>query len=196
MFLFLNVYCRFRSRRNADTIVHDSSDESSDDEPTGPQRRKLQLEENMDDYDLLGKPSFKTEQKAESKTSHQEDPLIRINSEGKIVVQEETRKRKLEDEDEGEGEADVRSQARSHASSATSKGYRPGGRGIHRALDREDASGRDYKSRKGRSDEKRKGVSVDPFAYVPLKRAALNKRRKVSTKGQFKKLVSRKNAKD
>lgn len=154
------------------------------------------MQENIDDYDLLDKPSFKTEQKTDNKAPHKEDPLIRINAEGKIVVQEETRKRKLEDQDEGEREVDARSQARSHAGSASSKGYRPGGRGIHRAVDRSDASGKDYRSRRGRSDEKRKGVSVDPFAYVPLNRAALNKRRKVSTKGQFKQLVSRKDARD
>ena len=173
-------------------MVHESSEESSDDEPVGIQKRKLQLEDDTDDYDLLENRTFKTEKQNEKKRQL-DDPLIHINSEGKIVVQEETKKRKLEDEEEEEEEHETKSQARSNTGSATSKGYRPGGRGIHRALDRGEASGRDYKSKRGKSDEKRKGVSVDPFAYLPLDRAALNKRRKVSTKNQFKQLVSRQN---
>lgn len=178
--------------------MHESSEDDSDDEREGPRKQKLRLQEN-DDYDILENTSFKTEKKKDQDKKHNaDDPLIQINSEGKIVVQDVTRKRKIVEEDEGEDEAETKSQARSNISSVRSKSYQSGGRGIHRKVDVrvEPASGKKYKSRKGNSDEKRKGVGVDPFAYVPLNRAALNKRRKFSTKGQFKKLITRKSTTD
>lgn len=115
------------------------------------------------------------------------------------MVKETTRKRKLdhdqEDDDDGE-ENETKTQARSALGSSV-KSYRSGGRGIHRPLDKtEAASGKEFKSKKGKSDEKRKGVAVDPYAYVPLNRSALNKRRKVSIRGSFKQLVSRKSRKE
>lgn len=180
-----------------DAIVHESSDESDDEQAVGIQKRKLQLEVKSDDFDILEKPSFKMVKRQETKPQQQpDDPFVHINSEGKIVVQEVTRKRKHEEAEELEEEQDSKSQARSHAGSIGSKKYRPGGRGIHRPLDQESASGRNFKSKREKSDEKRKGVSVDPYAYVPLNRAALNKRRTVSAKKQFKQFVSKKSKKD
>ncbi len=64
--------------------------------------------------------------------------------------------------------------------------YRTGGSGIHRALP---APGSEYRSSKARGDVKRKG-RPDPFAYVPLQRSALNKRKRKKTETQFKTLVS------
>lgn len=188
-----------RSRRTLDTIIHDSSDESDDDEPVRHKNSRTQLREDTDDFDLLQSLSVRTEKKKTNEEKEKEDPMIQINADGKIVVRETTRKRKLdheqEDDDDGE-EEETKSQARSTAGS-TVKSYRSGGRGIHRPLDRtEGASGKEFKSKKGKSDEKRKGVSVDPYAYVPLNRSALNKRRKVSIRGSFKQLVSRKNRKE
>ncbi|EFX68356.1 hypothetical protein DAPPUDRAFT_260244 [Daphnia pulex] len=48
--------------------------------------------------------------------------------------------------------------------------------------------GVEYRSQKARGDVKRKG-QPDPFAYVPLSRNALNKRKKAKMSGQFKGLV-------
>ncbi len=48
--------------------------------------------------------------------------------------------------------------------------------------------GSEYRSSKARGDVKRKG-KPDPFAYVPLARSALNKRKKAKLDGQFKGLV-------
>lgn len=48
--------------------------------------------------------------------------------------------------------------------------------------------GSEYRSTKARGDVKRKG-KPDPFAYVPLARSALNKRKKAKMTGQFKGLV-------
>lgn len=48
--------------------------------------------------------------------------------------------------------------------------------------------GAEYRSGKARGDVKRKG-KPDPFAYVPLSRTALNKRKQAKMKGQFRGLV-------
>ena len=48
--------------------------------------------------------------------------------------------------------------------------------------------GSEYRSTKARGDVKRSG-KPDPFAYVPLARSALNKRKKAKLEGQFKGLV-------
>lgn len=174
-----------------DTMTHDSSDESQDDEPVRHKSTKTQLREDADDYDLLESASLRTERKATIDQKGKEDPLIHINDDGKIVVREETKKRKLDEESDGEDEElETKSKGRSTAGS-TVKSYKSGGRGIHRPLDKNEGSGKEFKSKRGKSDEKRKGVTVDPYAYVPLNRSALNKRRKVSMKGHFKQLVTR-----
>ena len=95
--------------------------------------------------------------------------------------------------------------------------YRAGGTGIHRPIDRKSKPestgsvrkltskqrlqiskesnkpaakdfGAEYRSTKARGDVKRKG-KPDPFAYLPLERSALNKRKKAKLSGQFKGLV-------
>ena len=48
--------------------------------------------------------------------------------------------------------------------------------------------GAEYRSTKARGDVKRKG-KPDPFAYVPLSKSVLNKRKKAKLSGQFKGLV-------
>jgi ribosomal RNA-processing protein 12 len=53
--------------------------------------------------------------------------------------------------------------------------YKPGGRGIHRPLSNGVHSGAEYKSAKAQGDIKKKG-KLDPYAYVPLSGALLNKR--------------------
>lgn len=53
-----------------------------------------------------------------------------------------------------------------------------GGSGIHRAVKVqkvEHAPGSEYRANKAKGDMKKKG-KPDPYAYVPLTRAALNKR--------------------
>ncbi|XP_043216714.1 RRP12-like protein [Amphibalanus amphitrite] len=49
--------------------------------------------------------------------------------------------------------------------------------------------GAEYASKKGRGDVKRAG-RPDPYAYVPLKRNTLNKRKKAKYEGQYKNIVS------
>uniref|UniRef100_A0A672PW52 Uncharacterized protein n=1 Tax=Sinocyclocheilus grahami TaxID=75366 RepID=A0A672PW52_SINGR len=65
--------------------------------------------------------------------------------------------------------------------------YKAGGIGIHRPLDRRPEFGTEYKS-KGKGDVKKAG-KCDPYAYVPLKKAQLNRRKKAKLQGQFKGMV-------
>ncbi|XP_071604607.1 RRP12-like protein isoform X3 [Heliangelus exortis] len=66
--------------------------------------------------------------------------------------------------------------------------YRAGGSGIHRQLDKKPAFGAEYKSKKGKGDVKKKG-QLDPYAYIPLNRARLNRRKQAKMQGQFKSLM-------
>ena len=99
-----------------------------------------------------------------------------------------------EEEAEAEDDEEMNKEPGWQSRNDAGKGYRTGGKGIHRPLNRStnDDAAAAFRSKKGRSDEKRKGVAVDPYAYVPLNRAVLNKRRRLSMKGQFKQLVGRK----
>ncbi|MGH0150138.1 UNVERIFIED_CONTAM: hypothetical protein FKN15_016687 [Acipenser sinensis] len=53
--------------------------------------------------------------------------------------------------------------------------YKAGGSGIHRPLSRKGDSGGQYKAKSGKGDIKKKGQH-DPYAYIPLKKAQLNRR--------------------
>merc|ERR1719266_2822723 len=71
--------------------------------------------------------------------------------------------------------------------------YQAGGTGIHRPLhvnSKKDVKeyGSEYRSTKAKGDVKRKG-KPDPYAYVPLQKSALNRRKKAKFEGQFKALV-------
>ncbi|XP_052428991.1 RRP12-like protein [Carassius gibelio] len=66
--------------------------------------------------------------------------------------------------------------------------YKAGGIGIHRPLDRRPEFGKEYKSKKGKGDVKKAG-KCDPYAYVPLKKDQLNRRKKAKLQGQFKGMV-------
>ncbi|XP_068623812.1 RRP12-like protein [Battus philenor] len=84
---------------------------------------------------------------------------------------------------------------RSRASTATTSKYRAGGKGIHRPLGSaasvSSVAGTEYKSKKAKGDIKKKG-KPDPYAYLPLSRKNLNKRKKQVTSKQFKGIVKSK----
>merc|ERR1712083_581908 len=72
--------------------------------------------------------------------------------------------------------------------------YQAGGTGIHRPLhvnSKKDVKqyGSEYRSTKAKGDVKRKG-KPDPYAYVPLQKSALNRRKRAKFEGQFKALVN------
>uniref|UniRef100_W5M895 Ribosomal RNA processing 12 homolog n=1 Tax=Lepisosteus oculatus TaxID=7918 RepID=W5M895_LEPOC len=66
--------------------------------------------------------------------------------------------------------------------------YKAGGSGIHRPLSGKEEFGKEYKSKSGKGDVKKKGRH-DPYTYIPLKKAQLNRRKKAKLQGQFKGLV-------
>ncbi|KAG8435420.1 hypothetical protein GDO86_013382 [Hymenochirus boettgeri] len=66
--------------------------------------------------------------------------------------------------------------------------YKAGGSGIHRPISKKPEIGTDYKSKKGKGDVKQKGKH-DPYAYFPLNKAKLNRRKKAKMQGTFKGLV-------
>ncbi|XP_061228446.1 RRP12-like protein [Neopsephotus bourkii] len=66
--------------------------------------------------------------------------------------------------------------------------YKAGGSGIHRQLKKEPAFGAEYRSKKGKGDVKKKG-QLDPYAYIPLNRSKLNRRKRAKMQGQFKGLM-------
>uniref|UniRef100_W5L078 Ribosomal RNA processing 12 homolog n=1 Tax=Astyanax mexicanus TaxID=7994 RepID=W5L078_ASTMX len=93
------------------------------------------------------------------------------------VKTKKTQKRKIED-DMDDDDMDVEPQMK----------YKAGGIGIHRPLGGRQESGSEYKSKKGKGDIKKKG-KCDPFAYIPLQKAQLNRRKKAKLQGQFKGMV-------
>lgn len=75
--------------------------------------------------------------------------------------------------------------------SASTSRYQAGGSGIHRPLKKgkvEHVPGSEFKAPKAGGDVKKKG-KPDPYAYVPLSRAALNKRKKKKNASKFQSIV-------
>ncbi|XP_028916752.1 RRP12-like protein [Ornithorhynchus anatinus] len=90
------------------------------------------------------------------------------------IRSKKAQKRKLRKEDDDE-EPEPRPQ------------YKAGGSGIHRPLSKK-AIGAEYKAKRARGDVKKKG-NPDPYAYIPLNKSKLNRRKKAKMQGQFKGLV-------
>ncbi|KRT79477.1 hypothetical protein AMK59_7165, partial [Oryctes borbonicus] len=71
--------------------------------------------------------------------------------------------------------------------------YKAGGTGIHRPIGSSAGSvysgvGSEYRSKKAKGDIKRKG-KPDPYAYLPLQRNSLNKRKRSKNAGKFKNII-------
>uniref|UniRef100_A0A674BSC1 Ribosomal RNA processing 12 homolog n=1 Tax=Salmo trutta TaxID=8032 RepID=A0A674BSC1_SALTR len=106
---------------------------------------------------------------------------FKVTSDGRLIIRE--------DNDEGGKTKGSRTRSSRvcvciHASFFLSAG----GSGIHRPLGGSRDLGGDYKAKKGKGDVKRKG-KVDPYAYIPLRKAQLNRRKKAKMQGQFKGMV-------
>ncbi|CAH0713508.1 unnamed protein product, partial [Brenthis ino] len=85
---------------------------------------------------------------------------------------------------------------RSRASTLTvASKYKAGGKGIHRPLSSAasvaSSMGAEFRSKKAKGDIKKQG-KPDPYAYLPLSRKNLNKRKKAVTTKQFKGIVKSK----
>lgn len=82
----------------------------------------------------------------------------------------------------------VASSKRSGVSEPAMK-YQAGGSGIHRQVKKKPQQhGSEYKAAKAKGDVKRKGMP-DPYAYVPLQKSAMNRRKRAKFEGQYKGLV-------
>lgn len=187
-------------------VIHESSDDEKSDEEFDPKVKKstpkISLAEDDEDFDLLDSKKKIVHVKESTDQISESDDEIRVGEDGKLIIPGASgMKRKhghlSEDEDEEEQEdANDAKSVQSRKSSASK--YQPGGRGIHRKIHRKHEhllesikTGDEFKSKRARGDVKRKDTNTDPYAYFPLVRASLNKRRKVSLKDQFKKVLSK-----
>ncbi|XP_064418948.1 RRP12-like protein [Latimeria chalumnae] len=93
------------------------------------------------------------------------------------IKSKKTQKRKFRQDNDDDG---VEAASHSH--------YEAGGSGIHRPVTKNSKFGADYAAKKGKGDVKKKG-KPDPYAYIPLNKAQLNRRKKMKSQGQFKGLV-------
>uniref|UniRef100_A0A8C0IV87 Ribosomal RNA processing 12 homolog n=1 Tax=Chelonoidis abingdonii TaxID=106734 RepID=A0A8C0IV87_CHEAB len=117
---------------------------------------------------------------------------FKVSADGRLIIREGP-----EDDEGAKGtdrDAERRDLAPPHlrrlstASDASLLLFLAGGSGIHRRVGTGVALGADYKAKRGRGDMKKKG-QLDPYAYIPLNRAKLNRRKKVKMQGQFKGLM-------
>uniref|UniRef100_A0A7N5JM73 Ribosomal RNA processing 12 homolog n=1 Tax=Ailuropoda melanoleuca TaxID=9646 RepID=A0A7N5JM73_AILME len=139
------------------------------------------------------------------------DHGFKVSADGRLIIREEeeddaaTAKTEEEEGTKGEDEemADVmedmgvrskKHQKLKHQKEADDEElempprYQAGGSGIHRPVAKKATPGAEYKAKKAKGDVKKKG-RLDPYAYIPLNRTKLNRRKKVKLQGQFKGLV-------
>ncbi|XP_021071760.1 RRP12-like protein [Mus pahari] len=133
------------------------------------------------------------------------DHGFKLSADGRLIIREEEDGSKVEEEDGTKGEDEDMTDAMDDARVRSKKKlkrqredeedeleipprYQAGGSGIHRPVAKKAAPGAEYKAKKAKGDVKKKG-RLDPYAYVPLNRSKLNRRKKVKLQGQFKGLV-------
>uniref|UniRef100_A0A8C1ULH3 Ribosomal RNA processing 12 homolog n=1 Tax=Cyprinus carpio TaxID=7962 RepID=A0A8C1ULH3_CYPCA len=168
-----------------DILAETDSDSDEDEKPRKGQKKPVRkgqawLKEGISDEPLnfldpkaaqrvlATNPNLKKASKAEHG--------FKVTSDGRLIIKEED-----DEDDDNTKEAGVK----------TVSVYVfqiSGGIGIHRPLDRRPEFGTEYKSKKGKGDVKKAG-KCDPYAYIPLKKAQLNRRKKAKLQGQFKGMV-------
>ncbi|KAL2083097.1 hypothetical protein ACEWY4_020870 [Coilia grayii] len=130
---------------------------------------------------------------------------FKVTSDGRLVIEDEEDKQKKKTKAAADGdmedvleEAGIKKKSQKRSADEdlddddmeveSQPKYKAGGAGIHRPLGGRRESGADYRAKKGKGDVKRKGKD-DPYAYIPLKKAQLNRRKKAKLQGQFKGIV-------
>ncbi|MEJ1276383.1 RRP12-like protein isoform X1 [Cricetulus griseus] len=132
------------------------------------------------------------------------DHGFKVSADGRLIIREEEDGDKVEEDGtKGEDEemidpledAGVRSKKKLKRQREAEEDeleippqYQAGGSGIHRPVGKKATPGAEYKAKKAKGDVKKKG-RLDPYAYIPLNRTKLNRRKKVKLQGQFKGLV-------
>ncbi|XP_026293865.1 RRP12-like protein [Frankliniella occidentalis] len=170
---------------------------------TAPDGRLIIADNDNDSSDEEGKRKIKGSKRIPTVSDSESDDDNDQDNDGDAMSSRsgptvKGRKRKLS----------ANTDARSTTTAGPSAKYQAGGSGIHRptstamsvksgasgktaATGKSSASnafGSEYRSKKAKGDVKKKGAP-DPYAYVPLNRALLNKRKKLKQAGQFKGLV-------
>ncbi|XP_053477234.1 RRP12-like protein [Ictalurus furcatus] len=195
-----------------DILAETDSDDSEDEKPKKGQKKQVKqkaqawLKEGVSDEPLnfldpkaaqrvlSTNPDFKKTRKIEHD--------FKVTSDGRLIIKEE------EDDDDGSKddkevddilkEVGLKTKKRQKRKTENDLDddmeiepqmkYKAGGSGIHRPLGGRQESGADYKAKKGKGDIKKTGKH-DPYAYIPLKKAQLNRRKKAKLQGQFKGMV-------
>ncbi|XP_024153489.1 RRP12-like protein isoform X2 [Oryzias melastigma] len=139
--------------------------------------------------------------KPQLKTTAKVDHGFKVTSDGRLIIreeeEEETKDKNGDEMKDILEEAGVKSKSQKRKfqddnfddmeTEPISK-YKAGGSGIHRPLGQTHDLGSDYKSKKGKGDVKKKG-KLDPYAYIPLKKSQLNRRKRAKLQGQFRGMV-------
>ncbi|XP_028336947.1 RRP12-like protein [Physeter macrocephalus] len=135
------------------------------------------------------------------------DHGFKVSADGRLIIrEEEDDNAKMEEEEGAKGEdeemadlmEDVGVRSKKHQKLKQKEAdneelemppqYQAGGSGIHRPVAKKTTPGAEYKAKKAKGDVKKKG-RLDPYAYIPLSKTKLNRRKKVKLQGQFKGLV-------
>ena len=171
-------------------MFDDSDEEVEVDElETKHKKSKMQMEEDLEDMDLLSDVK-KRPVVSDKKTKSSGDDDITIGPDGRLLIKGISCKRKHEDDESDDEDEELEGNA--HEPPPQTQGhsswkYKEGGKGIHRKTKDKDlgaTTGSSYASKKAKGDSKKKGQTVDPYAYYPLLKSSLNKRNK--KKNQFK----------
>ncbi|XP_047458867.1 RRP12-like protein [Mugil cephalus] len=203
-----------KSQSIEDILAESDSDLSEDEgKPRNAQKKagkqqkgRAWLKEGEDD-DPLNFLDSKVSQRVlatnpELKKSAKVDHGFKVTSDGRLIIREDEEE---EDEDKDGGEMkDILEEAGVKSKKSQKRRfkddndddmdvepqlkYKAGGSGIHRPLEGHQDAGADYKSKKGKGDVKKKG-KLDPYAYIPLKKSQLNRRKRAKLQGQFKGMV-------
>uniref|UniRef100_A0A3B3XUI3 Uncharacterized protein n=1 Tax=Poecilia mexicana TaxID=48701 RepID=A0A3B3XUI3_9TELE len=139
---------------------------------TNPQLKKSAKVEHGFKVTSDGRLIIREDDEDDGKNKGQRNPAVSLQE-----LDKKTQKRKFRDDNLDE-DMDVEPQLK----------YKAGGSGIHRPLGQSQDVGSDYKSKKGKGDVKKKG-KLDPYAYIPLKKDQLNRRKRAKMYGQFKGMV-------
>ncbi|XP_067858888.1 RRP12-like protein [Heptranchias perlo] len=203
-------------KRTGDSIEDILAETDSEEEGNGKgekaskkqmhQKSRAWLKEGEEDEPLnfldpkVAQRVLATEPDPRRKTKIQHD--FKMTSDGRLIIRDGEKSEPMKDsEDEADEileEVGVKTKAvqKRRFKSAdgdemqTDSGYKAGGSGIHRPTPskKNKEYGVEYKSTKGGGDVRRRG-KPDPFAYIPLDKSQLNRRKKAKIYGQFKGLV-------
>uniref|UniRef100_A0A8C5N7P1 Ribosomal RNA-processing protein 12-like conserved domain-containing protein n=1 Tax=Gouania willdenowi TaxID=441366 RepID=A0A8C5N7P1_GOUWI len=195
-----------KSESIEDILAESDSDLSDDERKAGPAQKKAGkqqkgrawLKEGEED-DPLNFLDPKVSQRVlatnpEKKKSSKVEHGFKVTSDGRLIIRDEEEEDVKQKGEKFPNQCNKKSQKRKFKDDFDDMDadpqlkYKAGGSGIHRPLGGRQDIGADYKSKKGKGDVKKKG-KLDPYAYIPLKKSQLNRRKRAKLQGQFKGMV-------